>query len=93
MDRCDLAYLALRGVGRRSRLVGSILRDVTGLGECNVRLYLAFFRQRGIFGMVSDGASSYDGAGEFYPLPRSVVDLALFATLSPSLILSQGYVF
>ena len=77
MDFGHLANPNLRQPDPRQKLVGPRLGDAAVLGECNVRLYLAFFRQSPFPGVARHRPSGPDPRGELHPLFGSLVDLAI----------------
>lgn len=79
MGRSDRVYLAVWGGERPKILASAVLGDASGAGECDVCLYLAFFRQSRFPGVAGDASGQYDGGGKLHPDGGGLVDLPIGA--------------
>ena len=77
MGRGDLADLALCRGERKSGMAIAFVWNVACVGERDVCLHLAFFRQSCLVELGCDGASRNDAGRKFHISDRRLVDLAI----------------
>ena len=77
MDRGNLADLALCRSQWKSRVAIALVWDVACVGQRDVCLHLAFFRQPRLVRVGRDRASRDDGRRKLHISDRGLVDLAI----------------